>query len=153
MTTSPDSSLTDIYALLAAQEREYDAAIEKLHDKNGRYIVVLASMGNPDFRQHAGRSLPGVPRRKLRVATLRAARDACRLYIEHHELGGGNWAGGEVRCRPAPERKGAPRAGDVVDRAGAIVAQISYNGRVWMPGRYPQPEITDLDGNASEVAS
>jgi hypothetical protein len=30
-------------------------------------------------------------------------------------------------------------------KTGEEVARVSYNGRVWEPGKYPTPEITDLD--------
>jgi hypothetical protein len=107
------------------QETTYEAALTTLADKHGTYVVLLASCGNPDFGQDSYRSLPGVPRKRLRVGSLKAASQACRLYIAHHELGGGNWLGGEV-----------------IDHATKkVVAQISYNGRAWQPGEWPQPEI------------
>jgi hypothetical protein len=90
-----------------------------------KYIVQLASLGNIDFGQDPRRSLPGVPKRRVRVDSLRAASTACRKYIEDNELGGGNWTGG-----------------DVIDAATkTVVAHVSYNGRVWNPGPWPQPEI------------
>lgn len=104
---------------------EYEAAIGALADRRGGYVVVLESRGNIDFGQDHRRSLPGVRRRQVRVASLKAASQACRLYIAHHELGGGNWTGGQVFTH---------------DRQ-RTVAQISYNGRAWKPGPYPQPEI------------
>lgn len=94
--------------------------------------VVLDTRGNPDFGQDARKRLPSVAKRTARVATIRAAARVCRAYIERHNVGGGNWIGGQV-----------------FDASGAQVAQISYNGRAWKPGPYPQPEIA-LD---AEVAS
>lgn len=89
-------------------------------------IVVLACRGNPDFGQDPNRTLPGVRARRQKVATLREASEACRAYISNHDLGGGNWTGG-----------------DVFDADGKQIAHVSYNGRVWRPGPYPQPEIFD----------
>jgi hypothetical protein len=107
------------------ERRDYETKLAALTDKRGAYVVALASCGNVDFGQHPDRSLPGVPAKRVRVATLRAASEVCRLYIEHHELGGGNWIGG-----------------DVLDaKTQAAVAKISYNGQAWKPGTYPQPEI------------
>ena len=87
------------------------------------FTVSLASAGNPDFRQDPRKSLPGVPCQNVRVATLRAASELCRAYIEHHDLGGGNWIGGEVK------------------RGKTCVAYISYNGRAWNPSKNPIAEI------------
>ena len=86
--------------------------------------VVLDTRGNPDFGQDPRRRLPGRPERKVLVANLHEASRVCRAYIERHNVGGGNWTGGQV-----------------FDASGKQVAQISYNGRAWKPGPYPQPEI------------
>jgi hypothetical protein len=107
-------------------EIRFTMAMTKLTAKRGAFVVVLASCGNIDFGQDPRRSLPGVPKKRLRVASLRDASEACRLYIKHYELGGGNWIGGQVHGRTGSEP----------------VAQISYNGRAWKPGPYPQPEIS-----------
>ena len=101
----------------------YRQAIDALIAPQGDYKVMLASVGNPDFGQDSRGSLPGVPRRIIRVASLADASKACRTYIEHYELGGGNWLGGEVR-------KGA-----------TVIARISFNGRAWEPGTWPTKEI------------
>jgi hypothetical protein len=110
--------------VMCEREAAYKAAIDALVAPKGAYKVLLASVGNPDFRQDSRRSLPGVPRRTLRVASLADASKACRAYIAHYELGGGNWLGGEVK------------------QGGKIVAKISYNGRAWEPGNWPTKEIT-----------
>jgi hypothetical protein len=57
------------------------------------------------------------------VASLRAASKACMDFIQQHELGGGNWAGGAVM------------------RGDQLLARIAYNGRAWAPGMWPTPEI------------
>jgi hypothetical protein len=89
------------------------------------YRLRLESCGNIDFGQDNNRSLPGVPKGSVNVPSLRAASAICRAYIEKYELGGGNWCGGAVFDATSGEH----------------VAHISYNGRVWRPGAWPQPEI------------
>jgi len=111
--------------LCCVANQEYEAQLDALANRRGQYVVVLASCGNPDFRQDETRSLPGVPKKRLRVASLRAASAVCRLYIAHYELGGGNWLGGAV----------------LDHKTKVQVAQISFNGRAWKPGPFPQPEI------------
>ena len=116
------------------RESAYKHAIDALIAPKGAYKVLLASVGNPDFGQDSRRSLPGVPRRTLRVASLADASKACRAYIGHYELGGGNWLGGDVQ------------------KAGTVIATISYNGRAWEPGDWPTKEI-QLSSEVGEVAS
>lgn len=110
--------------MMCEREATYTRTIAALVAPRGTYKVLLASVGNPDFGQDSRRSLPGVPRRTLRVASLADASRACRAYIEHHELGGGNWCGGLVK------------------KGTTAIAQISYNGRAWEPGNWPTKEIT-----------
>jgi len=50
------------------------------------------------------------------VAASAAASQACREFIEAHDLGASEWCGGRV---VDAERK-------------KVVANVSYNGRVWM---------------------
>lgn len=78
------------------------------------YTVRLAAVGNPDMRQ--GRTLPGVRAQTVRARDFAEASERCRAYIAEHDLGAGNWSGGDVR-----------------DHTGALVARVSYNGRVWPP--------------------
>jgi hypothetical protein len=83
----------------------------------GRRVTVnLASVGNPDFGQDPYQALHGVPPKKVAVGSLEMAALACSRYIAKHALGGGNWAGGQVY------------------EGEALVALVSYNGRVWHPG-------------------
>ncbi len=92
--------------------------------------VQLSNVGNPDFCQAPDRPLPGTGGTVwVQVRTLREAVKVCRDYIAAHELGGGNWTGGDVLDETTRE----------------VVARVSYNGRVWQPGTFPTPEITDLD--------
>jgi len=81
--------------------------------------VVLASVGNPDFRQDPTRSLPGVGNLVVPVADFEAASEACLAYIAENDLGGGNWAGGLI-----------------INESGVELGRVSYNGRVWPPGDY-----------------
>jgi hypothetical protein len=82
--------------------------------------VKLAACNNPD-RPGAGRRIAAsfVP-----VESIKEASTVCQKFIEENELGGGNWSGGLV-----------------VDDNNTKIAQISYNGRAWQIGPYPQPEI------------
>jgi hypothetical protein len=112
--------------LCCVADQEYQAKLGALADKRGQYVVVLATCGNIDFGQDPNRSLPGVPKKRLRVASLQAASQACRLYIAHYEVGGGAWVGGAV----------------IDHKTKVPVAKISYNGRAWQWGPYPQPEIS-----------
>ena len=83
-------------------------------------FVLLASCGNPDFRQNPNQ--PISPYQIAVVTTLDEASKACREYIEEHELGGGNWIGGQVYT--SLEDMGAHTK----------VGYISYNGRPWTSG-------------------
>ena len=85
--------------------------------------VILANRGNPDHGDDPSRPVPGKPQdRAVEVADLAAASVACRRYISELELGGGEWAGGEI-----------------VER-GRVVGHVSYNGKVWAkPGREWRP--------------
>ncbi len=86
----------------------------------------LGNRGNPDKDQDHTAPLPGRPNDfRLRVRGLGNASEEARRYIAEHDLGGGNWTGG-----------------DVTDDDGNLVAHVSYNGRVWEPGPFPQAEIT-----------
>ena len=79
--------------------------------------VDLRSCGNIDMGQDPDRPLFGVPTDpRYPVQSLGEAGQACRAYIERHGLGSSQWIGGWVR-----------------DGAGAVVAHVSYNGRVWFP--------------------
>lgn len=83
--------------------------------KTGDYLVKLANVGNPDHGQNPARTVPGIRNTMAPAKTLAEASTLCSEYIRRNELGGGNWAGGEV----------------LLD--GVIVARVSYNGRVWLP--------------------
>ncbi len=89
--------------------------------------VKLASVGNPDFGQDPNRPLYGCERSKtVKVNSFKAASEACMSFIERNNLGGGNWAGGEI-----------------MDDTGKIIAHVSYNGRVW-DGEYWNTDAKEI---------
>ncbi|MBA7666269.1 hypothetical protein ES703_74348 [subsurface metagenome] len=92
--------------------------------KNEKMMTVkLSSCGNPDLRQNPNDSLS--PEASIEVATLKGASEICLKYIANWNLGGGNWAGGQVH------------------EDGKQVARVSYNGRVWdMDDEEIKQEIT-----------
>ena len=77
--------------------------------------------GDITHDERAGYWTPPIdsPRMTVEVSTLREASNALRAWVNRNGLGGGNLARdcGEVRD------------------AGKVVACISYNGRVWQPGK------------------
>lgn len=81
------------------------------------YVVLLANRGNPDYGQDTQRPLPETGHdREWVVGTLASASALCQQYIQTHQLGGGNWAGGMVKHLD-----------------GTPVARVAYNGRVFAP--------------------
>ena len=88
------------------------------------YTVHLSHAANPDIPGgYYGHKRPA--KLKATVPTFADAAKLCREYIDHNELGGGNWTGGQVF-------KGKEQ-----------VARVSYNGRVWPPGQWT-PEMQPL---------
>lgn len=77
-----------------------------------QHFVVLMACGNIDFRQSLNE--PFAPTEMYPVNTLKQAANHCKSYIIDNDLGGGNWLGGQV-----------------ISPKGEIVANISYNCRVW----------------------
>ena len=81
--------------------------------------VLLANRGNPDHSQDPDKPVWGLPEdEQVPVLDFEHASAVCQSYIAEHALGGGSWAGGEVK-----------------DMAGNIVARVTYNGRVFAPDR------------------
>ncbi|AOG03400.1 hypothetical protein [Bosea sp. RAC05] len=81
-----------------------------------RYTVTLSSVGNPTYAQDPDRPLPGVANMRKPVVNFIEASRVCRKYIDDNDLSSRNWSGGDVH-----------------DRSGALVAKVSYNGKVWTP--------------------
>ena len=82
--------------------------------EKGTFTVDLDSRGNPDHGQDPDRPVYGVERETVRVDSLAQASKVCLAWIEANDLGGGNWTGGDVR-----------------DAEGTLVANVSYNGKIW----------------------
>jgi hypothetical protein len=77
---------------------------------NKKMTLVLSSCPNPDF----GQTEAPAPEEKVPVKSFVEASARVREYITQHNLGSGNWSGG-----------------DIFDERGDKIARISYNGRVW----------------------
>lgn len=93
-------------------------------------LVACRCVGNPDFGQY---SPPGPDLRQI-VPDLQGAVRAFLAWVRLYNLGGGNVGMGA----------------HVVDHHGQIIARISYNGRVWPPGKWtpqtrPLRELTAAD--------
>lgn len=71
--------------------------------------LILKSLPNPDHNE----SISPAPGFRIQVPSLENASKSCMEYIAKFNLGAGNWAGG-----------------DVYD-GQRLVANISYNGRIW----------------------
>jgi|GEM_PF-1008240 len=95
-------------------------SLKELREK--MMTVKLSSCGNPDHGQNPNDSLS--PTVSCEVATFKGASLICTKYIANWNLGGGNWAGGQVY------------------EDGKQVARISYNGRVWDMNDEEIKEIT-----------
>lgn len=74
------------------------------------FLLTLKSVGNPDHHEYYGEGVKS-PTETHEVATIDEASALCRDYIELHDLGGGNWTGGEVT------------------KDGRTIGRIHYNGR------------------------
>lgn len=73
--------------------------------------VTTESVINPDHNFHYNIKIKP---QKVKVKDLAEAREVCMEFLKTHELGCGNWSGG-----------------DVYDKENKFIAYISYNGRVW----------------------
>jgi hypothetical protein len=84
--------------------------------QSGELWVALAHGANPDLPggYHNGRPAVTSRRNVVKCASLAEASRLCRAYIERHDLGSGNW-----------------RGGDITDASGRLVARVSFYGRVW----------------------
>jgi hypothetical protein len=74
------------------------------------YTMTLQSVGNPDFNQYEPISEPVT----VHSETIEGMRNAAAEYIDHWDLGGGNWVSPVVR-----------------DDAGNVIGHFSYNLRFW----------------------
>ena len=76
-----------------------------------KYVVTLATRGNPDYNQDSTKPLPGIANTLAEVTSFEDASHTCVAFISKHNLGSGNWAGGNVY------------------EGGKHVAKVFYNGR------------------------
>ena len=105
--------------------KDYAALIEIEGDEAARndrtLTLALSSRGNPDYHQNPARPMPGVPDTMISVSSLAEATQEARAWIEQHELGGGNWTGGQV-FESDPQSPG---------QKPVQIAAVSFNGRIW----------------------
>jgi len=96
----------------------------KLETINYAFAVVCKSLGNPVYLQNELESVS--PENMFSSNTLDEASKICREYILNFNLGGGNWAGGQVYH---------PKKG--------LIANISFNGKVWKLNntKYPNEDL------------
>ena len=76
------------------------------------FVVILCSVGNPDYGQTLPQSLPEL----VPFGQLSEVSAICRDYISKYNLGGGNWGA---------------RAGEIYHPVNGLIAHVSYNGRIW----------------------
>jgi hypothetical protein len=105
-------------------------------NNNKKMTLILSSCPNPDY----GQTEAPAPEEKVPVKSFAEASARARRYIGRYELGGGNWAGG-----------------DILDEHNEVVGRVSYNGRVWRdddclydPGREKEYE-TCLDAGKMDA--
>lgn len=78
-----------------------------------KYCVTLTAHGNIDHGQDPYSLI--LPAAEAYGESIEECQEIVRYYIDEHDLGGGNWTGGEVRDADT----------------GEVVGRISYNGRFW----------------------
>jgi hypothetical protein len=90
----------------------------------GKLSVRLSARPNPDMRGWAAEV--NIPEYAVTVSSLKEAQRAVNKFVSDNDLGGGNF----------------PLKVPVTNDEGLLIAEISYNGRVWEPGtRGGGPEI------------
>ena len=85
-------------------------------------LVKLEAVPNPDFSVHDHAGRVRVPVHHHQVHNFVTASRICMKYIKMHDLGHGNWAGGQIY------------------ENGVAVAHVSYNGRIWW-GKEDAPTV------------
>ncbi len=76
---------------------------------NGRFVMVVRTVGNPDFGQYAAITDPTL----LSADAIEGLREAAHKHQSAFQIGGGNWTNPEVKLN------------------GKRVGFMSYNGRIW----------------------
>jgi hypothetical protein len=84
-------------------------ATTKKSKSKAKYIMILKSVGNPDFKQYAPVSNP----ERVTGDTLQEMRDHAIRYCKYWDLGGGNWTS------------------PMVMEGKKAVGHFSYNMRFW----------------------
>jgi len=91
------------------------------------YRVRLCSVGNIDFGQNP--RLPYSPLEWAECPSLCRSALVCLDYIQKHQLGGGNWTGGQIF------------------KGGVQIARVSFNGRIWEGEGFGNGKEIILDKN------
>lgn len=79
-----------------------------------RYKVELDSCGNPDYGENPYDQIDGAWTQMVHINSIEEAQQVVREYIAEHNLGSGNWNGGNVW-----------------NEQNEYIGCISYNGRFW----------------------
>ena len=79
-----------------------------------KYSVVLSAHGNPDHYESPFEEV--APNEVANCECIEDCQAAVRKYIDKHDLGAGNWTGGDVFHN------------------GEVIGRISYNSRYWPIG-------------------
>jgi hypothetical protein len=83
--------------------------------KTLHYTVRISHCANPDIGDNGyWGETPPTRAKWLRVNSIEDAARECRNFIALHELGAGNWNGGQIR-----------------DPSGKTIGRISFNGSVF----------------------
>jgi hypothetical protein len=85
------------------------------------FAVVCTGHGNPSYLQDPDQYVS--PEMLYACNSLTEASQICRNYLDHFRLGAGNWSGGQVYH---------PTMG--------LIANVSFNGRVWDLESKPYPD-------------
>lgn len=91
-----------------------DKAIAHSSKLKDALVFVVAACGNPDYNQDPDKPMYGTQPEILAAPTFDGVVRGCRSFIDQHNLGGGNWVGGQIYYRGEP------------------IAHVAYNGRIWV---------------------
>ena len=87
----------------------FGSTLENLSD----YTVSLSAEPNPDYDEYSIEGSINIPEVTVPVKDIDEAKLKVREFIDQHNLGSGNWSGGQIY------------------KDGKPIAHISFNGRVW----------------------
>ena len=85
-----------------------------------KYSVILSAHGNPDHYESPFEKV--APTEVAHCKSIEECQAKVREYIDKHDLGGGNFTGGDVY------------------QYGEVIGRISYNSRYWPLGSEYCPE-------------